>query len=181
MLTVTAGGRSAQIELDRGKTYRLLAPEAELARIIDQLSHSGLAGIVPCEGGLIGNLKVWENIALPLAWQGKSDPAGIERRVRGMFDAFGIAGDDFSALCRSLPERLSRLELRLVAFARAMLVEPQIMVYDRLFEGLSQIQMEQARTLDIVFRRQFPFRTSIYLEPEPPQLLVHVDAERSLK
>jgi len=124
---------------------------------------------------------VWENIALPLAWQGKSDHAGIERRVRAIFDAFGIHGEPFSALCRALPERLSRLELRLVAFARAMLIEPEVMVYDRLFEGLSQAQMEQARTLDIVFRRQFPFRTSIYLEPEPPRLTVRVDAERSLR
>lgn len=180
-VTVSSGGRSVELSLDRGTTYRLLAPEAELAGIIEDLSRSGLAGVVPCEGGLIGNLKVWENIALPLAWQGKSEPAVVERRVRAMFAALGIAGEDFSALCRSLPERLSRLELRLVAFARGMLIEPEIMVYDRLFEGLSQAQMEQARTLDTVFRRQFPFRTSIYLESEPPPLAVRIDAERNLR
>jgi predicted ABC-type transport system involved in lysophospholipase L1 biosynthesis ATPase subunit len=178
---VASGGATLELELDRGRCYRVLVPETERSAVIEQLSRGGLAAVVPADGGFIGNLKVWENIALPLAWAGKTDHAVIEKRVRAMLDALGVSGERFSAICRALPERLSSLELRFVAFARAMLIEPEIMVYDRLFEGLTQLQMEQAHMLDAVFRRQFPFRTSMYLESEAPPLPVQVDAEYRIK
>jgi predicted ABC-type transport system involved in lysophospholipase L1 biosynthesis ATPase subunit len=184
ILTLATGtsAHSISLELDRGRAYRLVADDAVRSDIIDQLARTGSAALVPADGGLIGNLKVWENLALPLAWQAKSSYAEIEARARAILEPFGFAGERFATLCRALPERLSRFEWRIVAFTRAMLIEPEVMIYDRLFEGLTQSQAEQARRLDAVFHLHFPFRTSIYLESDTlPQLLVPVNAEHDLR
>ena len=184
-LAVEAGSaerrRVFSLELDRGRTYRFLASETVRNALIDQLSRTGCAALVPAEGGLIGNLKIWENIALPLAWQGKEGSV-IEARARAILEEFGIAGEGFVQLCRSLPEHLSNFERRIVAFVRVMLIEPEIMVYDRLFEGLTQTQTERARLFDRLFHHRFPFRTSVYLESDAVATLVApVHAEHDLR
>lgn len=164
VLTLQAGRATASLELGCGHAYRLLAEDEGRHALIEQLSNTGLAALVPCEGGLIGNLKVWENLALPLAWQGKDDPAEIEARARAILDLLGIGGERFTKLCRSLPERLSRLECRIVAFTRALLLDREIMVYDRLFEGLSRSQAAELLRLDKLFHARLPAGTSVYLE-----------------
>jgi hypothetical protein len=51
-----------------------------------------------------------------------------------------------------------------------MLVEPEIMVYDSLFEGLTRAEVEQVLAFDRVFHLYFPFRTSIWVDLELPML-----------
>ena len=51
-----------------------------------------------------------------------------------------------------LPDRLSEFERRLAAFVRAMLAEPEIMVYDGLFDGLTRVEIEKAMGFDRLFR-----------------------------
>ncbi len=180
-LLLQAGKEPVSLELDRGRSYRLLVGEAGRLALLEELSGTGLAALVPCEAGLIGNLKVWENLSLPLAWHAKADPAAIEARARTIFGFLGLGDERFASLCRSLPERLSRLECRMVAFTRALLLEPEILVYDRLFEGLNRMQAEQAKRMDEVFRLRFPFRTSLYLESDTAPDLVRVCAELDLR
>ncbi len=136
--------RTVFLPLDRGRTYRLIGGEPGRLALIDQLSDTGVAALVPCEGGLIGNLKVWENLSLPLAWQARSGTGQVEARARTMLALLGVSGEQFTRLCRAFPEQLSRLECRMVAFVRAVLLEPEILVYDRLFEGLTRSQRAQA-------------------------------------
>jgi ABC-type arginine transport system ATPase subunit len=181
-LAATPGGTQVGLELDRGRAYRLIAGDAGRRSLIAQLAHTGIAALVPCEGGLIGNLKVWENLCLPLAWQARSNSAEIEARAREILKDFGFTGERFAGLCRALPEGLSRFECRVVAFVRAMLVEPEVMVYDRLFEGLTLSQARESTRIDAVFHRHFPFRTSLYLESDAvPDLIVPVFSEHDLR
>ena len=97
-------------------------------------------GVVPESGGLISNLKVWENIALPVSYHGARGARVLkesESRAAEIFADIGLAGDSLKALMGRLPGPLSSYEKKLIGLVRAMLMEPEIMIYDSLFDGLS--------------------------------------------
>ena len=126
--------------------------------------------IVAARGGLIGNLKVWENLVLPIAYRGEARLDELEARAESLFRELGVLRGRFAELCALLPDRLSEFERRLAAFVRAMLAEPEIMVYEGLFDGLTRAEIEKATDFDRLFRQHFPFRTAIYVDAEDPML-----------
>jgi ABC-type multidrug transport system ATPase subunit len=159
--------RNLNFELDRGHLYRVVAARAQTrAELLWRLSDTGLAAIVPADGGQIGNLKVWENMVLPNAWRGEVNYRDLEERARAVLADLDCTGERFAALCDSSPDALSRLELKIVAFVRAMLSEPEIVAYDCLFDGLTRSEIELALRFDRLFHRHFPFRTSIHVDLE---------------
>lgn len=176
-LVISAEGRSHRLELalDQGRRYRAIVEQPGLkAQLVRELALAAPVGVVSDEGGFIGNLKVWENLVLPLAYAGGSafQSAGngaleaLESRSEALFRELGVLRARFAEICALLPERLSGFERRLVSFVRAMLMEPGIMVYDGLFDGLSRSESERAAGFDRIFRRHFPSRTALYIEAE---------------
>jgi predicted ABC-type transport system involved in lysophospholipase L1 biosynthesis ATPase subunit len=161
-----SGGDPVVLDLDCGKAYRLVVSPRLREDVLARLMASGPAGLVPSDGGLVGNLKIWENLALPAAWRGETEYGELEQRARGLFSALGFPAEDFPSLCRSMPEDLSRLEARIVAFVRAVLGEPDLLVYDGLFDGLTRAETDRALGVDRLFHLQFPFRTSVYVDSE---------------
>lgn len=159
------------LTLSEGLTYRAVVRSASLQKsLVASLAESELAAVVPPDGGFVGNLKVWENLVLPAAYHGQLNLEELDARAGSIFRCLG--GDEWSGadLCAQLPVGLSHLELRRAAFVRAMLVEPEIMVYDSLFEGLTRAEVEQVLEFDRVFHLYFPFRTSIWVDLELPML-----------
>jgi predicted ABC-type transport system involved in lysophospholipase L1 biosynthesis ATPase subunit len=154
------------LELDRGLSYRIAVPDAAREAIVARLVETAGAAVVSPGGDLIGNLKVWENLALPVAWRGIRDRA-LEARAQGLLAELGFEGDRLSALCGAMPEALSPFELRAIAFTRAMLVAPEVIVFDRLFEGLARNDRERATRFERLFHLAFPFRTSVFVDSEP--------------
>lgn len=176
-LVISAEGKSHRLELalDQGRRYRAIVERPGLKRqLVRELALAAPLGVVSDEGGFIGNLKVWENLVLPLAYAGGSAfhsgrngaLEALESRTEALFRELGVLGARFAEICAFLPERLSGFERRLVSFVRAMLMEPGIMVYDGLFDGLSRSERERAAGFDPVFRRHFPSRTALYIESE---------------
>lgn len=163
--------RRLALELDCGRIYRVMvdSPSTRLA-LLTHLNTIVSAAVVPADGGLISNLRVWENMVLPRAWRNVASYAELEQRARAILGELGFKGETFSRLCASAPERLTRFELRLVAFVRAMLAEPEVIAYDCLFDGLTRAQIEQALAFDRVFHLHFPFRTSIYIDSDVSSL-----------
>jgi predicted ABC-type transport system involved in lysophospholipase L1 biosynthesis ATPase subunit len=166
-----SGERRLELELDAGQRYHAIVPRPSLkTQLMRKLGDTAPVAIVAARGGLIGNLKVWENLVLPIAYRGEARLDELETRAGKLFADLGVLRERFAELCALLPERLSEFERRLAAFVRAMLAEPQIMVYDGLFEGLTRAEIDKAASFDRLFRLHFPFRTAIYVDTEDPML-----------
>jgi len=166
-----SGSRSLDLALNAGNRYRAIVPRPALKiQLLRKLREAAPVAIVAARGGLIGNLKVWENLVLPIAYRGEARLGELEARAEQLFRELGVLRGRFAELCALLPDRLSEFERRLAAFVRAMLAEPEIMVYDGLFDGLTRVEIEKAARFDQLFRLHFPFRTAIYVDAEDPML-----------
>src|SRR4051812_45547592 len=152
-----------------GRRYRVIAPRPELkAELLRRLRSAAPVAVVAPRGGLIGNLKVWENLVLPASYGGGRDLGRLERRAESFFRALGVARDRFVELCNLLPERLTEFERRLVAFVRGLLAEPEIMLYDGLFDGLARPEVQKAARFDALYRRHFPVpHRPVHRRPRP--------------
>lgn len=152
------------LELGRGHTYHAIATsEAVRDALIEQLVTLSPAIIVPDDGGLIGNLRVWENLVLPISYHGSPHYGALEASAADIFSEFGFAGERFASVCTLHPDRLGRFERRLVAFVRAMLCEPEIIVYDSLLSGLNREETAKALDFDRLFHRTRAARTSLFV------------------
>ncbi len=110
------------------------------------------------DGGLMSHLSVWKNLILPLEYRARdirhaAEDAALLLRLCGE----GEAG--LPRLMASYPDDLSLYEKRLVGFVRALLLEPEVLVLDGIYDDLPVAEREKALRWPAVFRLRFPFRT----------------------
>jgi len=91
-------------------------------------------GMVFQEGALFDSLTVGENVGYRLVEDGNVSEAEIEARVREMLGFVGL-----ETFYGRMPSELSGGQRRRVAFARALVARPQIMLYDEPTTGLDPI------------------------------------------
>lgn len=113
---------SGEIFVDGEEVTRL--PEPELNRIREKM------GIVFQEGALFDSLTVFENVAYRLQERGEDDEK-IERKVEEILTFVGLKGAE-----DKLPSELSGGMKRRVAIARAVVDEPEIVLFDEPTTGL---------------------------------------------
>lgn len=119
-------------------------------------------GILPAGGGLISNLKMWENIMLPLLFSsGAISPEASEEATRYL-NRLNYAGR-----LMALPAHLSLPEKRVAAFVRAAIQHPPIMVYCNTFDGISDRVRETMIPVMTEFHLASPGRTSLFLTSSP--------------
>lgn len=123
-------------------------------------------GMVPEQGGLISNLKAWENILLPAGYHHGLDAAAAEPRVVALLREADPDIGDLRALMGKLPDRLTALERRLVALVRALLPEPELLVYDFLTSGLDAGAAGRLLGLTQRLHGEKTGRVSVYLCPD---------------
>jgi phospholipid/cholesterol/gamma-HCH transport system ATP-binding protein len=93
-------------------------------------------------GALLDSLTVFDNLALPLRERGELSEHDIPARVHEQLAAVGLHDvDDL------LPGQLSGGMLRRTALARAMILEPQILLCDEPFSGLDPISVKRVESL----------------------------------
>lgn len=83
---------------------------------------------------LFDSLSVFENVALPLREHTKLSPREIEEKVMATLESVGLAGVE-----DRLPAELSGGMLKRVGFARAVIGNPQLVLYDEPTTGLDPI------------------------------------------
>ena len=85
------------------------------------------------------SMTVFENIALPLQENTRLSKKEIKRRVMGSLEQFGLTGHE-----EKYPAQLSGGMLKRVGLARALQLEPKVMLFDEPTTGL-----DPARSLEI--------------------------------
>ncbi|WP_148715630.1 hypothetical protein [Chitinolyticbacter meiyuanensis] len=120
-----------------GERYWLeVAGEHQRERQLDLLAAAaqrvwpGLVASLDGTGGLVANLRVWENLILP-AWYHHAEPLGLlEAELLQLFDEVGINDDEAAKLCQGLPAALAREHKRELALLRAALLKPYCLIVD---------------------------------------------------
>jgi len=113
-------------------------------------------GVVPFSGGLVSNLKVWENIFLPMTYHIGEPTVTDMEAARNYLDELG-----YKSKRMELPAHLSLFEKRVVAFTRAAVMKPEIMLYCNSLEKISTIEQNMLLTVINRFHEEMKERTSI--------------------
>jgi phospholipid/cholesterol/gamma-HCH transport system ATP-binding protein len=118
-------------------------PRAGGARVLGErpatLSAAGAAavlsrvGFYPRSGALLANLTLRENLLLPLQFHRRLAPADAERAVAAALARFGVAEAP-----EARPDEAPLAVRRLVALARATLLDPDLLVLDDPLDDLDE-------------------------------------------
>lgn len=102
----------------------------------------GSVGWVAANGGLISNLKVWENVTLPLWYHAGHAVAETEQRVAYWLSELGMIEDEREAYMEATPDRLGASQRKLAGLLRGLVQMPLVLVVDgALFEGAAPHQI----------------------------------------
>lgn len=99
-------------------------------------------GVLLQDGALFTDLTVFENIATPVREHTDLPESLVRRLVMSKLNAVGLGGIE-----KRMPYELSGGQARRVAFARAVVLDPSIMLYDEPMTGLDPIAVSTIRTL----------------------------------
>jgi len=105
-------------------------------------------GMLFQNGALLDSMTVLDNVGLPLREHTKQSDSEIKGRVSSVLKAVGL--DRVESL---LPRELSGGMLRRVAFARAIVMEPQILLCDEPFSGLDPLNVSRIEDLLVQLNR----------------------------
>jgi phospholipid/cholesterol/gamma-HCH transport system ATP-binding protein len=119
-------------------------------------------GVVHPSGGLVSNLKVAENVALPLAYHSRLTEQELARRCAAALQRVGYQGRPME-----LPGNLSLYCRRLVGQARTFIMEPELLVYNAVLGGLSEEERRRIVANAVAFHRENPARTTLFLTSQP--------------
>lgn len=132
------------------------------------LEQSGLytlrkqIGVVPSNGGLVSNLKLWENITLPLMYHTGGITPEDEKNALDYLARLGYSGN-----IMALPAHLTHSERRMAAMVRVFLQQPRILLYSNCIEGASSATREAFFRVAMDFHTAVTGRTSLYLTSSP--------------
>ncbi len=103
-----------------------------------QDSRLGRVGWVAANGGLISNLKVWENVTLPLWYHSRHDVAETEKNVQYWLTKLGLEPSFFAEFMAAPPFGIELWQRKLAGLLRGLLLMPRILVVDAgLFEDIN--------------------------------------------
>lgn len=120
---------SGSVEIDGQPLYQL--DRDQLFKIRKEVAT------VTAQAGLISNLKVWENITLPLLYHHGSIPEEAAEKALQLLEKLGYKGNIWA-----LPGHLSYAERIMVAFVRAVLSSPRLIVYAECLDDLPRQHRE---------------------------------------
>jgi phospholipid/cholesterol/gamma-HCH transport system ATP-binding protein len=93
-------------------------------------------------GALLDSLSVFENLAFPLREHSALEPGQLAEAVHARLEAVGLREVD-----RLLPGQLSGGMMKRVALARAMMMDPDVLLCDEPFSGLDPVSLRRVERL----------------------------------
>ena len=100
-------------------------------------------------GALFDSLNVGENIAFPLVEHTHKKPDEIARIVARKLDMVGLAGME-----KKMPAQLSGGQKKRVALARAIALDPQVILYDEPTTGLDPVRSDVINQLIVRLKNE---------------------------
>jgi phospholipid/cholesterol/gamma-HCH transport system ATP-binding protein len=126
---------TGQIRADRGEVK--VWGESLVAMNNDELfAMRRRMGMLFQSGALLTDIDVFENVAFPLREHTRLPESLIRQLVLTKLHAVGLRG-----AAQMMPGELSGGMVRRVALARAIVMDPEILIYDEPFVGLDPISM----------------------------------------
>ena len=135
-------GKTTLLRLITGQA----SPSAGTVKVFDQdladlgrkdiLALRRRMGMLFQNGALLTDLTVFENVAFPVRQHTKLPEPLLRRLVLMKLEAVGLRG-----AAQLMPQELSGGMARRVALARAIVMDPEILIYDEPFVGLDPISM----------------------------------------
>lgn len=166
----SGAGKSCLLKLMIG----LLHPEAGEIRVngVDVCSLRGHAlnemrsrfGMLFQGGALFDSMSVYDNVAFPLREKTRFSESRIRRKVHERLAQVGLSGID-----DKLPAELSGGMRKRVALARALISEPEILLFDEPTTGLDPIRVNAIHQLIRDLHKQLRF-TAIIVSHEIPEI-----------
>jgi ABC-type transporter Mla maintaining outer membrane lipid asymmetry ATPase subunit MlaF len=150
-------------------TVRVL--DRDLATL-DEDELSGLRqriGVVLQPPGLRSNMTVYTNVALPIVYHTGVDYADLRDRVMPVLAALGL-----EARSEYFPAQLTTGEARCVALARALIMNPELLLVDELTAGLDAEAVLRVEQMLLEYRRTHRM-TMLVTMHSPSALLQRAD------
>jgi phospholipid/cholesterol/gamma-HCH transport system ATP-binding protein len=151
----SGGGKSTMLRLIGG----LLRPDQGSVRVagrdMGRLSKAGLfeqrrrIGMLFQHGALLDSMTLFDNVALPLREHSRLSEADIAAEVGRRLDAVGLPGTE-----TLYPRQLSGGMVRRAALARAIVMDPEIVLCDEPFSGLDPVNVRRIESLLVDLNRQ---------------------------
>jgi phospholipid/cholesterol/gamma-HCH transport system ATP-binding protein len=171
-VVVVAGSTWARQALLRLLTGRLTPASGRLGLLGEDLYARPIehafavfreVGVVREGGGLVSNLRAWENILLPVSYHAGLTAEAVMPRVQGYFARLGLSGDALEGCLESLPGLLPEHWRRIVGLVRALVMEPRLMLYEAVLDGLPAGLARAVAELTASFHDGRPGRASVYV------------------
>lgn len=89
-------------------------------------------GYLPAGDGLLQNLTLYDNVALPLRFGSERSEADIDGRINVMLAMLRL-----QHVARLRPSRVNEEERRRAALARALAFDPELVILEQPFDGLT--------------------------------------------
>lgn len=113
---------------------------------------------------LFDSMTIYENIALPLKERRTFQKTEIETRVREKLSQLDLEGVD-----NHYPSQISGGMKKRVALARALITDPEIVLFDEPTTGLDPIRKNAAHSMILDYQKRFGF-TAIIVSHEIPDV-----------
>lgn len=142
-------GRGLLLKLCAGMVSPSRGTVRVLGRDLSQLSEEELVqfrlriGIVLQQPGLLSNMTVFDNVALPLRYHGTMAEPAIQSLVMARLEALGL-----TSLRHRFPAQLNQGEARCAAIVRALIMDAELLLLEDPTEGLDA---EMAQRLGQLF------------------------------
>lgn len=106
----------------------------------DPAEHAMRVGYVYEQHGLVSLYTVYQNIILPLQFHTEMTEDSINTRLAELCKALGLD----ESLLGQRPYALNDVQSRIVNLARALIIEPDLLLVDELEGGMSEAYLEEA-------------------------------------
>jgi phospholipid/cholesterol/gamma-HCH transport system ATP-binding protein len=126
---------TGQIQPQRGEV-RVWGTDLASLRTSGLFALRRRMGMLFQNGALLTDLDVFENVAFPLRAHAKLPESLVRQLVLTKLHAVGLRGAAYM-----MPSELSGGMSRRVALARAIVMDPEVLIYDEPFVGLDPISM----------------------------------------
>lgn len=123
-------------------------PESARLSLVSQISHAG--------GGLISNLKVWENLVLPAFFHQVIPTEEVEHRLLVAMEHIQHKDDWLQNRLKALPDTLSTCSRRMVGLLRCAIQRPPLIVTEFLLDDLEEAPVEQLLKMLAWLKSQAP-------------------------